>query len=96
MGLKDRLRKLEEAAEAEGAVLVTDDGEEITYYGDFGELLVECHAAAREHRPVEHELRPYLERGLEAKYPERDGTIWGLMSYDAQQHLREPLEDLSE
>jgi hypothetical protein len=43
LGIKDRLRKLEETAEAEGAELVTGGGEEITHYGDFGELLVECY-----------------------------------------------------
>ncbi len=96
MGLRDRLRKLEEAARREAVVLVTDDGEEVTFSGDFRELFVECYDAAREHRPVDHELRPYLERGLQAKDPQRDGTVWGLMSFEAQEHLREPVEDLSE
>lgn len=41
-------------------------------------------------------LSPHLERGLEANHPEKDGTIWGLMSWEAQQYLRDPVEDLSE
>ncbi len=96
MSFRGRVRKLEEAARREAVILVTDDGEEVPFLGDFGELMSECFDAACEHRPVDHELRPYLERGLQAKDPGKDGTIWGIMSDSAQAHLREPVEDLSE
>ena len=96
MGFRGRLRKLEDAAKREVTILVTEDGEEVVFHGDFRELLVEFYNASREHRPVEHEMLPYLERGSKAKNPERDSTVWGLMSWGSQQYLREPIEDLSE
>ncbi len=70
MGLRRRLRRLEDAHGFEEVVLLTDDGEELAYRGDPLALVVEQWSATVEGRPVEHPLAAHLGRGLRLKYPE--------------------------
>jgi hypothetical protein len=69
VGLRRRLRRLEEDYGFEAVVLITDDGEEFTYRGDPVVLVVEQWSATAEDRSVEHPLAARLERGLRLKHP---------------------------